>query len=125
AAATCSCTSTSGSRLVSTTPRWSCCASSLPHAVRSARRPRSPRPTVVSSRACARRSRVADASMNAPVFLAEGDSLAHLWPGDPYLLEGAEGRHAGVLQRRRAGEHIDVVDGQGLRLRCEIVTVHA
>jgi 16S rRNA (uracil1498-N3)-methyltransferase len=63
--------------------------------------------------------------MSAPVFLAEGDMLAHLGAGDTYLLDGAEGRHAGVVQRRRAGEHIDVVDGRGLRLRCEIVSVHA
>lgn len=63
--------------------------------------------------------------MSAPVFLAEGDVLSHLGPGDQYLLDGAEGRHAGVVQRRRAGEHLDVVDGRGLRLRCEIVTAHA
>ena len=57
--------------------------------------------------------------MSAPVFLAETgtDGVA---PGDRYVLDGAEGRHAGVVQRRGAGERVDVVDGDGLRLRCVV-----
>ncbi len=54
--------------------------------------------------------------MSAPVFLAEPGALSRLRPGDSYLLDGAEGRHAGVVQRRGPGERVDVVDGAGTRL---------
>lgn len=54
--------------------------------------------------------------MSAPVFLAEPGSLAGYAAGTTYLLGGAEGRHAGVVQRRGAGERVDVVDGGGVRL---------
>ncbi|WP_425956646.1 16S rRNA (uracil(1498)-N(3))-methyltransferase [Xylanimonas sp. McL0601] len=58
--------------------------------------------------------------MSAPVFLADGTSLATLAPGGTYVLDGAEGRHAAVVQRKRVGERIDVVDGRGARLRCVV-----
>lgn len=70
--------------------------------------------------------------MSAPVFLAEasgsseggaGGGLAGFPVGSLYVLDGAEGRHAGVVQRRAVGEDIDVVDGEGLRLRCTIEAV--
>ena len=61
--------------------------------------------------------------MSAPVFLADPGLLDGLGPGDRYVLEGAEARHAGVVQRRRAGERVDVVDGAGVRLRCVIAEV--
>lgn len=70
--------------------------------------------------------------MSAPVFLAEasaqGESggttgLAGFPEGSLYVLDGAEGRHAGVVQRRNVGEQVDVVDGAGLRLRCSIEAV--
>jgi 16S rRNA (uracil1498-N3)-methyltransferase len=61
--------------------------------------------------------------VSAPVFLAEGRGLGGLAPGDAYLLDGAEGRHAGVVQRRGPGERIDVVDGAGVRLRCVVESV--
>lgn len=61
--------------------------------------------------------------MSAPVFLAEAGDLAGFGPGSRYVLEGAEARHAGVVQRRRAGERLDVVDGQGVRLECVIAAV--
>lgn len=54
--------------------------------------------------------------MSAPVFLAEPGSLGGFEAGSVYLLGGTEGRHAGVVQRRRAGERVDVVDGAGVRL---------
>lgn len=63
--------------------------------------------------------------MSAPVFLAEAGTLGSLAPGDAYLLDGLEGRHAGVVQRRGVGERIDVVDGAGLRLACRVTAVHA
>ncbi|GAA1738291.1 16S rRNA (uracil(1498)-N(3))-methyltransferase [Isoptericola hypogeus] len=61
--------------------------------------------------------------MSAPVFLAEGGDLGALAPGARYVLDGAEGRHAGVVQRRAPGERIDVVDGAGLRLCCVVESV--
>ncbi len=54
--------------------------------------------------------------MSAPVFLAAPGSLADVAVGGVYLLDGTEGRHAGVVQRRAPGERIDVVDGAGHRL---------
>ena len=61
--------------------------------------------------------------MTAPVFVAEPGTLSGYAPGARYRLVGEEARHAGVVQRRRAGEHVDVVDGAGLRLRCTIAAV--
>ncbi|MFC7878292.1 16S rRNA (uracil(1498)-N(3))-methyltransferase [Isoptericola sp. NPDC057391] len=61
--------------------------------------------------------------MSAPVFLADGGALGALGPGDLYVLDGAEGRHAGVVQRRGPGERLDVVDGAGTRLRCVVAAV--
>ncbi|MGW6004659.1 16S rRNA (uracil(1498)-N(3))-methyltransferase [Oerskovia enterophila] len=72
--------------------------------------------------------------MSAPVFLAEAggssdgataSGLSGYPAGSLYVLDGAEGRHAGVVQRRGVGEHVDVVDGDGLRLRCVIELVEA
>jgi len=54
--------------------------------------------------------------VSAPVFLAEPGALAGYDAGSVYLLGGTEGRHAGVVQRRGAGERVDVVDGAGVRL---------
>ena len=54
--------------------------------------------------------------MSAPVFLAEPGSLRDVVAGGTYLLGGAEGRHAGVVQRRAPGERLDVADGTGIRL---------
>ena len=37
--------------------------------------------------------------MSAPVFLAEPGTLDAVTSGGLYLLDGSEGRHAGVVQR--------------------------
>jgi 16S rRNA (uracil1498-N3)-methyltransferase len=37
-----------------------------------------------------------------------------------YLLDGPEGRHAAVVQRRETGERIDICDGAGIRLHCVV-----
>ena len=63
--------------------------------------------------------------MSAPVFLVEPGDLGATAPGGTYLLTGAEGRHAGVVQRRAPGERIDVVDGAGVRLRGTVEAVDA
>ncbi|BDZ43209.1 ribosomal RNA small subunit methyltransferase E [Paraoerskovia sediminicola] len=61
--------------------------------------------------------------MSAPVFFAESADLSGYTAGSVYRLDGAEGRHAGVVQRRAPGEDVDVVDGEGTRLRCTISAV--
>ncbi|ACZ31208.1 protein of unknown function DUF558 [Xylanimonas cellulosilytica DSM 15894] len=58
--------------------------------------------------------------MSAPVFLADV-SLRGYVVGGTYVLDGGEGRHAAVVQRKRIGERVDVVDGGGTRLRCVVV----
>ncbi|MBL0887896.1 16S rRNA (uracil(1498)-N(3))-methyltransferase [Myceligenerans indicum] len=61
--------------------------------------------------------------MSAPVFLAEGTPLAGYGVDSVFVLDGTEGRHAGVVQRRGPGERIDVVDGAGLRLEGVVESV--
>lgn len=60
--------------------------------------------------------------MTLPVFL--GDDLtpapSSLSVGERAALSGSEGRHAASVRRIGAGEWVDVVDGAGLRLRCEV-----
>lgn len=63
--------------------------------------------------------------MSAPVFLAPPQAVAGARPGDLLVLDGAEARHAGVVQRRRAGERVDVVDGAGVRARGVVASVEA
>lgn len=61
--------------------------------------------------------------MTAPVFLAVPGSLDALAVGGSYLLDGTEGRHAGVVQRRSPGERVDVVDCAGTRLVAQVESV--
>ena len=61
--------------------------------------------------------------MSAPVFLVEPGRLDDVRAGGDFLLDGTEGRHAGVVQRRGAGERVDVVDGAGVRLVGRVRTV--
>lgn len=61
--------------------------------------------------------------MTRPVFLAE-DLVPYaddLGVGDLARLQGAEGRHAATVRRIATGEILDVVDGRGLRLTCEVL----
>lgn len=64
--------------------------------------------------------------MSAPVFLAGEGTLDLVEVGQLYVLDGTEGRHAGIVQRRGEGERVDVVDGLGVRLETvvEDVTSH-
>lgn len=57
--------------------------------------------------------------MSAPVFLSE--AAAHARPGSVVTVTGDEARHAVTVQRRAVGETVDVVDGEGIRARGEIV----
>ena len=61
--------------------------------------------------------------MTRPVFLAEDLVLYadDLGVGDLARLQGAEGRHAATVRRIATGEILDVVDGRGLRLTCEVL----
>ena len=60
--------------------------------------------------------------MTRPVFLGEDlrPDPASVRVGDRVTLAGAEGRHAASVRRIGAGEWVDVVDGAGLRLTCEV-----
>lgn len=60
--------------------------------------------------------------MTRPVFLGEDlcPDPASVGVEDHVTLAGAEGRHAASVRRIGAGEWVDVVDGAGLRLTCEV-----
>ncbi|WP_304454076.1 16S rRNA (uracil(1498)-N(3))-methyltransferase [Nocardiopsis sp. YSL2] len=58
--------------------------------------------------------------MTPPVFLV--DDAADL-AAATVVLTGAEGRHAAVVRRIRAGETVDLSDGRGERARCTVVEV--
>ena len=62
--------------------------------------------------------------MTRPVFLAEDLSCvpSSLAVGERATLGGSEGRHAASVRRIGAGEWVDVVDGRGLRLICEVAS---
>lgn len=57
--------------------------------------------------------------MSPPVFLAETAALA----GDRVVLDGPEGRHAAAVRRLKAGERVDVTDGAGLLVSCQVAAV--
>jgi len=63
--------------------------------------------------------------VTAPVFLVEPGRLDEVTSGDVFRLDGAEGRHAGVVQRRAPGERVDVVDTRGVRLVGVVASVGA
>ena len=64
--------------------------------------------------------------MTAPVFVLTADTIepsgaaATARAGDLLVLTGSEARHAVTVRRLRAGERVDLVDGEGLRLVCEV-----
>ncbi len=49
--------------------------------------------------------------------------LSPLPAGDRFTLAGPEGRHAATVRRLRPGEPVDVTDGHGRALECEVVGV--
>lgn len=64
--------------------------------------------------------------MTAPVFLftpetiEPADAVASAAFGTVLMLTGPEARHAVTVKRLRAQERVDLVDGAGLRLVCEV-----
>jgi 16S rRNA (uracil1498-N3)-methyltransferase len=59
--------------------------------------------------------------VSLPVYWLE--SPAPDAPGASVVLGGPEGRHAVTVRRTRVGEQLDLVDGTGLRLRCEVTSL--
>lgn len=60
--------------------------------------------------------------MSNPVFYATPQQLAGLGPGSLFTLDGAEGRHATTVKRLEPGETVDMCDGAGLRLVCNVTS---
>ncbi|GAB3983264.1 16S rRNA (uracil(1498)-N(3))-methyltransferase [Actinoallomurus acanthiterrae] len=56
--------------------------------------------------------------MSPPLFLAEPARL----DSDRILLDGPEGRHAAAVRRLRAGERVDLSDGEGRLVECVVVS---
>lgn len=50
-------------------------------------------------------------------------SLDGVSAGSHVILDGPEGHHAATVKRTKAGEHVFLADGSGLRARAEVVTV--
>ena len=59
--------------------------------------------------------------MSLPVYWL--DQPAPAAPGASVALDGPEGRHAVTVRRTRVGEQLELVDGTGVRLRCEVTSV--
>lgn len=57
--------------------------------------------------------------MTPPLFLVARSELE----GDTVVLAGREGHHAVDVRRSKVGERVDVGDGRGLRLRCQVASV--
>lgn len=54
--------------------------------------------------------------MSNPVFFTAAGTLDGLAPGDAFVLNGAEARHAVTVKRLEVGEAVDIADGAGKRL---------
>lgn len=57
--------------------------------------------------------------MTHQLFLGEPEAVAAAQVGTPFVLDGAEGRHAATVVRLRPGERCYVADGLGRRLLME------
>ena len=58
--------------------------------------------------------------MTLPLFAVEPGALAGVAPGDPLVLDGAEGRHAATVRRIGPGERLYVADGRGTRVEAVV-----
>lgn len=54
--------------------------------------------------------------MSNPVFFTPEGTLDGLRPGDSFVLDGSEAKHAVTVKRLEVGESVDIVDGAGTRL---------
>ena len=57
------------------------------------------------------------------LFLGEPTAVRAAVVGSPFILDGAEGRHAATVVRVRAGQHFYVSNGQGRRVLVETASV--
>ncbi|MEV4991481.1 16S rRNA (uracil(1498)-N(3))-methyltransferase [Pseudarthrobacter sp. LMD1-1-1.1] len=60
--------------------------------------------------------------MSNPVFFTSAGSLAGMVPGQLFVLEGAEARHAVTVKRLSPGEAVDIVDGAGARMSGKVAS---
>ena len=60
--------------------------------------------------------------MSNPVFFTSAGSLAGMVPGQLFVLEGAEARHAVAVKRLSPGEAVDIVDGAGARMSGKVAS---
>ncbi|WP_457950231.1 16S rRNA (uracil(1498)-N(3))-methyltransferase [Pseudarthrobacter sp. alpha12b] len=60
--------------------------------------------------------------MSNPVFFTSAGSLAGMVPGQLFVLEGPEARHAVTVKRLSPGEAVDIVDGAGARMSGKVVS---
>lgn len=58
--------------------------------------------------------------MSPPVFVVPRERLRG--DADEVVVDGSEGRHGAVVRRIRAGEQVDLTDGEGLLVRCQVVS---
>jgi 16S rRNA (uracil1498-N3)-methyltransferase len=56
------------------------------------------------------------------MFLVAPGRLTGLGAGSAFILDGEEGRHAATVRRIRAGERIDLADGEGQLVHCEVTS---
>ena len=61
--------------------------------------------------------------MTHPLFLGDPGAVRDAVVGAPFILDGAEGRHAATVVRLRPGERLYVSDGQGRRVLVETASV--
>jgi 16S rRNA (uracil1498-N3)-methyltransferase len=59
--------------------------------------------------------------MTLPLFLVEPARLTGAEAGALVVLDGPEGRHAATVRRIGVGERLQLADGSGLRVTCEVV----
>ncbi len=60
--------------------------------------------------------------MTLPVFVASNsEELGRCARSDSFTLDGDEGFHAATVRRMDVGDMLDVVDGQGLRVRASVI----
>ena len=55
--------------------------------------------------------------MTSPIFFGDPELVAAAAPGSVFALTGPEARHAVTVKRLAPGENVDIVDGDGTRLR--------
>ncbi|MHC6592656.1 16S rRNA (uracil(1498)-N(3))-methyltransferase [Arthrobacter sp. C152] len=63
--------------------------------------------------------------MSNPVFFTAAGSLDAVSPGDVFVLEGTEARHAVTVKRLAPDEAVDIVDGAGTRMTGKVVSAAA